>query len=72
MTQNKNQEKEQEKNEGKNEEKLLEGVDEAKSFKEDLGKISKERDEYLDGWRRSKADLLNYRKEELKCINILF
>lgn len=24
----------------------------------------KERDEYLDGWRRAKADLINYKKEE--------
>lgn len=24
----------------------------------------KERDEYLDGWRRAKADLINYKKDE--------
>ena len=28
--------------------------------------IKKERDEYLDGWKRAKADLLNYKKEEAK------
>lgn len=41
------------------EEKLLEGVDEVKALK-------KERDEYLDGWKRAKADLINYKKDELK------
>ena len=30
----------------------------------DLEKIKKERDEYLDGWKRAKADFLNYKKEE--------
>lgn len=55
-----------EKKEAKSEEKLLNGVLEAKLLKEDLDKISRERDEYLDGWRRSKADLINYKKDELK------
>lgn len=55
-----------EKKEAKSEEKLLDGVLEAKLLKEDLDKISRERDEYLDGWRRSKADLINYKKDELK------
>lgn len=32
----------------------------------ELEKIKKERDEYLDGWRRAKADLINYKKDELK------
>ncbi len=32
----------------------------------ELEKTLKERDEYLDGWKRSKADLINYKKEELK------
>ena len=27
---------------------------------------SKERDEYLDGWKRAKAELLNYKKDEAK------
>lgn len=26
--------------------------------------LKKERDEYLDGWKRAKADLINYKKEE--------
>ena len=33
--------------------------------KEKLELVMKERDEYLDGWRRAKADLANYRNEEL-------
>lgn len=28
--------------------------------------LNKERDEYLDGWKRAKADLANYKKEEAK------
>ncbi|KKQ21628.1 nucleotide exchange factor GrpE [Candidatus Wolfebacteria bacterium RIFCSPLOWO2_01_FULL_38_11] len=31
-----------------------------------LAKCQKERDEYLDGWKRAKADLINYKKEEAK------
>jgi molecular chaperone GrpE len=31
---------------------------------DDLEKCRRERDEYLDGWRRAKADFLNYKKEE--------
>ncbi|PIR98532.1 MAG: nucleotide exchange factor GrpE [Candidatus Colwellbacteria bacterium CG10_big_fil_rev_8_21_14_0_10_41_28] len=31
----------------------------------DLNSLKKERDEYLDGWKRAKADLINYKKEEL-------
>jgi molecular chaperone GrpE (heat shock protein) len=31
----------------------------------ELEKIKKERDEYLSGWQRAKADFLNYKKEEL-------
>ena len=28
--------------------------------------IKKERDEYLDGWQRARAELINYKKDELK------
>lgn len=31
---------------------------------ESLEKCEKERDEYLNGWKRAKADLENYKKEE--------
>ncbi|MEI6479260.1 MAG: nucleotide exchange factor GrpE [bacterium] len=30
----------------------------------ELDRCSKEREEYLDGWRRAKADLINFKKEE--------
>jgi len=32
----------------------------------ELTKCQKERDDYLDGWKRAKADLLNYKKDEAK------
>ncbi len=41
-------------------------VSELNELNRELDKILKERDEYLDGWKRSKADLINYKKEELK------
>ncbi len=50
--------------EEKKEEKLLEGVDEAKDLKKELEKVRKERDEHLDGWKRAKADLINYKRDE--------
>jgi len=34
--------------------------------KDELKKLKDERDEYLDGWKRAKADLINYKKDELK------
>ncbi len=30
----------------------------------ELEQLKKERDEYLNGWKRAKADLINYQKEE--------
>jgi molecular chaperone GrpE len=33
---------------------------------DELFNCQKERDEYLDGWKRAKADLLNYKKDEGK------
>ncbi len=32
----------------------------------ELRKCKKEREEYLDGWKRTKADFINYKKEEVK------
>ncbi len=32
--------------------------------KKNLEKCEKERDEYLNGWKRAKADFINYKKEE--------
>ncbi len=30
----------------------------------EMEKLQKERDEYLDGWKRAKADFINYKKDE--------
>lgn len=35
----------------------------------DTDRLTKERDEYLDGWQRSRAELVNYRKDEAKRID---
>lgn len=35
-----------------------------KKLKADLARTDKERKEYLDGWQRAKADLINYRRDE--------
>ncbi len=32
----------------------------------ELDKLKEERDEYLNGWKRAKADLINYQKDESK------
>ena len=39
--------------------------DEVVVLKEQLASAEKERDEYLAGWQRAKADFMNYRKEEM-------
>lgn len=39
---------------------------ELKEAPDELSRCPKERDEYLDGWKRAKADLINYKKDELK------
>jgi len=36
------------------------------NLREELERCKKERDEYLDGWKRAKADFLNYKKDEAK------
>ncbi len=41
-------------------------ADEAKTARDELTKITAERDEYLNGWKRAKADLINYQKDEQK------
>lgn len=35
---------------------------------EEIEKIKKEREEYLDGWKRAMADFSNYKKDELKRV----
>lgn len=37
-------------------------------WKEMYERIKKERDEYLAGWQRARADLLNYKKEEMERV----
>ncbi len=44
------------------EEKLEEKPEEI----DELSKCQKEREEYLEGWKRAKADLINYKKDEAK------
>lgn len=39
-----------------------------KTTEEKLQECEKQRDEYLAGWQRSRADLLNYKKDELERI----
>lgn len=34
-----------------------------------LEECSKEKDEYLEGWKRAKADFMNYKGEELERLN---
>jgi molecular chaperone GrpE len=36
----------------------------AEDLKSELQKAEKEKEEYLDGWKRAKAELINYKKEE--------
>ncbi len=51
-----------EKKENKNN-KEKEGGDKDKNLKE-LEEVKKERDEYLNGWKRARADFANYKKNE--------
>lgn len=39
---------------------------------QELAKAQQERDEYLAGWQRARADFLNYRKEEIERLGELF
>jgi molecular chaperone GrpE len=50
------------------EKKIEENTDkiELEGKRDELARCLKERDEYLDGWKRAKAELLNYKKEENK------
>ncbi len=40
--------------------------DEAKEVEIKLDECMREREEYLDGWKRAKADLINYKNEEVE------
>jgi len=53
----------------KEEIKKLEETDEAKELKvikEKLAKCEQEKEDYLNGWKRAKADFINYQKDEGK------
>ena len=52
------------------EEQTIQPEEEKKEEGDEVLKCQKERDEYLDGWRRAKAELLNYKKEETKRFEI--
>ncbi len=43
-----------------------EKIEELEELKKKFEMCAKERDEYLNGWRRSKADYVNYKNEEMK------
>lgn len=43
-----------------------EALAKAKKLREELKKCESERGEYLAGWQRAKADLINYKKDEAK------
>lgn len=53
----------------KNKEEAAEQLDVADKVRECSEKLEacrKERDEYLNGWKRAKADLINYQRDEVK------
>jgi molecular chaperone GrpE len=37
-------------------------------LEEKIAKLEEEKDEYLNGWKRAKADLINYKKEEAQRV----
>jgi molecular chaperone GrpE len=39
--------------------------------KNQVEELKKEKEEYLDGWKRAKADLLNYKKDEHKRVEVM-
>ncbi len=45
--------------------------DEKEIAETELEKCQKERDEYLDGWKRAKADLINHKKDEAKRFEMM-
>ena len=66
ITQNNNSEPNDELESENSPPKELDVPDEAKELQEKLELLAKEKDEYLNGWRRTKADLQNYKNEELQ------
>ncbi len=56
----------EQKNDEVQEKKESESETNGDATEDTLTKCQKERDEYLDGWKRAKADLLNYKKDEAR------
>jgi molecular chaperone GrpE len=56
------------------EEKLPSELETIKELQQTIEKLEKEKEEYLSGWKRAKADFLNYKKEMEEKMNqiILF
>jgi len=52
------------KEDSKEEESVDKVVEEISNDDIDTNKLQEERDSYLDGWRRAKADLANFKKDE--------
>lgn len=50
----------------KNQTPPVEQRSEIDTLKEQIAKLEKEKDEYLNGWKRAKADSINQQKDELK------
>ena len=48
------------------EEEEIQAADKVKKLRAKLKKCRKNKEEYLDGWQRQKADFINYTKEESK------
>lgn len=53
-------------NEGKEEEKNQERTKELEELRKKIEKLEQEKQEYLNGWQRERADFLNYKKSEEK------
>jgi len=44
----------------------VDGGGDMEAFQKKLAEAERQRDEYLGGWQRAKADFINYKKEEMK------
>lgn len=59
------------KKEEKNEDIIENTEGEVKVFEKEIEECKKQRDEYLEGWKRAKADFINYKKEEMERVSEL-
>ena len=49
-----------------NKEEIKNEADDVLKLKEEIENLKREKDEYLNGWKRAKADFINYQKDEVK------